>query len=707
MFSSLAFPMNSGLSLASQVVGRRRWPALATFASVICSAVVYIAVTPPLYESTTRIMINSKQLSVSDLGSALTDLPSAPGASPIATQVELTRSQRVLKRALDTVASQGLGTLPTVDVLKNDLKVSIVPATGILELTYRNPQPTISANILNAIADAMVTSSSQDIRSEARAVRQFLEVEVPLKKAALQRAEFAESQYKRATGLVSLTAQTKGAVEALATLQDQIQTLTAQLQESKVRTDSLKRLTATNDLRNAYISVNISQDESLKALRAKLSDLEAQVVASRARLGDQHPDLLALVAQRDQLREKYLQQVEQLSPKGAVLQKTETSASGELSQELFGKLILSDVERPALESRLALLQASHSQLQAQLQKLPGREQQLVELTRQREVAANSLSLLQNKLEEARIAEAQLLGNITVIDRAEIADHAKWPSKAIILVVAGAAGTVLSVGVVLLLELLDGTLRNASEAESLLKMPVLAALPVLPSIMLDLKKPQAFLEDLASIESFRILLKTVQFRSLSKVKVIVVSSTLSQEGKSVVASHLATVSAMLAQRTLLIDADLRRPSQHKIFGQEQEQGLCEFLEGKVGLGKLIRKSNIENLYLLTAGCPHRQPSQLLESHLVSILLSEAKEHFDLIIIDTPPTTSCADAATLAKFSDGMILVARPNFTPKDGLLGTVAELENSHINILGLAVNCTATQVARYYRNPDNALPLQE
>jgi polysaccharide biosynthesis transport protein len=464
-----------------------------------------------------------------------------------------------------------------------------------------------------------------------------------------------------------------------------------------VRTESLKNLTAMSDLKNAYASLKVSQNESLKALRVKLADLEAQVALNRTRLGDQHPDMLALVAQRDEMRANYLSQVKQLLPKGVSPQRVETSASGELSQELFGKLILSDIERPALESRLTLVQASRKQLQAQLQQLPQREQELVELMRQREVAASALSTLQNKLEEARVAEAQLIGNITIIDRATSTDKPKWPSKIVILIIAGVVGFILVVGIILILEALDGTLRNATEAESLLKMPVLGVLPILPSNAISMVKPDAFLGELNTVESFRTLLKTLEFRSYGKLKVIVVSSTLAQEGKSVVASHLASVAAMLSRNTLLIDADMRMPTQDTLFGLEQKPGLSDCLVGRVSLKQIINETAMENLAVITAGQMHPQPSQLLESSRLKVLLAEASRYFDLIIIDSPPLTSCSDAATLSSYSDGLLMIARPNFTPKDLLQKAIADLQTNHCNVLGVAINGMNAQTELYYR----------
>ncbi len=696
--------MSESISSLASVFRRRRWPAIATFVSVICGSLAYLIVAPRMYEATVRIMVNEKQLSVSELGRDLATLPTLEDASPIATQAELAQSQRVIEQARAQVLSQGTYGLPqsklTLKNLKKNLKVSIVPATNILELRYLSQNPLLSARLLNAVSETMIGENAEAIRAEAGSARNFLEAEVAKKRAQLAQAEAAQSQYKKSSGVVSFPDQTKSLVASLTNLEEQERTLTAQLQEAKARENSLRRITDDADtLKNTYAAVRIGQDEELKRLNAKLAELESEIIVLRSRFKDDYPALLRLLQQRDATRALYNQRVSRLLPKDAPANPPANIASDQLSQDLAARLILSENERSALESRLDVVRTQRANIQARLNQLPVNEQALAQLTRQSQEAASSLQLLQRKLDEARIAQAQLASNIRIIDRAEPPTSPEWPSKRIVLVISTVAGIVLAIGVVLLLEVLDGTLRNATEAEKLVKLPVLSVLPVLPTAALSLEKPELFLDDPALVESYRTLLKTMEFRSIKNLRAVVVSSSLSGEGKSAVVSHLAAVSAMLSRRTLIIDADLRWPCQHQLFNLAAQPGLTDVIDGDFKLAQAVQQTSIKHLWVLTSGGQRQQPSQFLESTRMRSLLAEAAADYDLIIVDTPPLTSCVDATTLSRLSDGLLLVARPNLTPRDILLRTVSELTDNHVNILGVTVNGMTAETEKYYRYP--------
>ena len=260
--------MSESISSLPSVFRRRRWPAIATFASVICGSLAYLVFTPRMYEATVRIMVNEKQLSVSDLGRDIATLPNAPGGNPIATQAELARSQRVLEQVRAQVVSQGTNNLPesklTTNELKDDLKVSIVPATNMLEISYRSQNPLLTARLLNAVSEPMVRENAKAIRAEASSARSFLEGQLPIKHELLAQAEAAESQYKKSSGVVSFTEQTKSLVESLANLEDQEGVLTAQVQEAKERANSLRRTTHAGTIKNTYTAVRTGQDAKLK-----------------------------------------------------------------------------------------------------------------------------------------------------------------------------------------------------------------------------------------------------------------------------------------------------------------------------------------------------------------------------------------------------------------------------------------------------------
>jgi len=509
------------------VLRRRRWSAIATFVSVICGSLAYLIVTPRQYETSARLMLDEKRVSISELGRDLTQLPSGGPSdpSPIATQAELVKSQRVLNRALNQVFPQGAGNLSrdtlTTEKLSQGLKVKTVPATNILELSYRDQDPTLAARLLNAVLQALVEESAEAIRSQARSVRVFLEAEIPNRRTELDQAEAAENKYRQTSGVISLADQTRSQVDSLATLENQERTLSAQLQQATARDSSISKITDVGTLKGAYTAARIGQDEELKNLRAKLAELEAKVIYSRVHLKEGNPVLLTLLEQRDATRALYTQQLSRVLSRNQAY--SPVTASDELSQNLLTKLIVGETERSALEQQLKVVQTQRANLQTRLAQLPIKQQPLAALTRRRQEAEVALKLLQGKLEEARIAEAQLVGNIRVIERAQLPLVSTWPKRSVVLVVANVAGLILAVGVVLLLEKMDNTLRDSSEVKKLVKLPVLGVLPILPTKSL-LLEAELFLES-GLIEPYRTLLRKIEFRRTIKgLRLVVVSST---------------------------------------------------------------------------------------------------------------------------------------------------------------------------------------
>jgi capsular exopolysaccharide synthesis family protein len=650
-------------------------------------------------------MLSDKQLSVSDIGRDLTKLSDVGQTNPIATQAELARSQRVLEQAMTQVSLKGIKDVPTTETVKQDLKVSTIPATNILQISYKSQNPLLASRVLNAVAGAMVKENAEAIRSQARSAREFLEIELPKKRSQLAAAEGAIAQYKQSQDIVSISdsegndsAQTQNLVIRLADLDQQELALSTQLQDAKVRNNSLRQTTDADTLENAYAMVRTGQDEDLKQLRAKLADLESQVAVSRTRFTNNNPTLIKLIEQRDATRALYIQKLSKLSPQNNLTTGSADIASEPVSQDLATKLILSEIESAGIEAKLAKVRDAKTKLQARVNRLPAKEQALNALTRQRQDIAASVDLLQKKLEEARIAEVQLASNISIIDTAAPPLNPNWPNKPVVLIIASVAGLFLAVGVVLLLDFLDGTLRNATEVGKLVKLPVIGVLPVLPDSSLNAENSK-FLNNSGLVEPYRKLLWTIQFRSDKHLQVVVVSSAQSGEGKSVVASHLAAVAAMSSRRTLIIDTDWHCPTQQKLFNLAARPGLTDAIDGRVTLAKAVQQTSINNVWVLGCGEPHAYPSRFSDSARMRTLLAEAAAQYDLVIIDTPPVTSSVDAIALSHSSDGLLLVTRPNFTQKDTLVQAVSDLNDNRVHILGIAINGMNSHTEKSYRYP--------
>ena len=692
--------MEKGISSLLGVLRRRSLPAALVFSAAIGGAIAYLAVTPRLYETSARVMLDDKRVSVSELGRDLTQ--SASGGSPEANQAELVKSQRVLKRAIAIAFPQDRSNSSqspiTSDELSGGLNVKIVPATNILEIIYQSEDPKLVALLLNAVSQAMVEDNIKAISSEATKVRAFLQKELPKVRTQLLQAEAAENNFRQQSGIISYESQTNSLVQSIASLEDQERTLSSQLREIKSRDASLRQITDTGTLSNAYANVRGGQDEELKSLRTKLAELETQLIEARLRFTDEHPNVTKLLGQRDATRALYTDNLARVSPSNQAIPSNNVAGDA-LSQDLTSKLILNEIEGLAVENKLRLLQAKQAELQTRLTELPMQQQPLNTITRRREEAAASLKFLQSKLEEARITEAQKVSSIQIIEEAKPPTSPTSPKQSVVLALAATFGSVLAVGVMLLLEMMDNTLRDAGEAEELLQLPLLGVLPRLPGKTLVLEPANRFLDDVGLVEPYRMLLKTLEFRSPEQLRLIVVSSTMSGEGKSVVASHLAAVSAMLSWRTLVIDADLRRPVQHILFNLDPKLGITDVIEGSKSLQEAVQPTDVQNLDVLTCGELYGRPSQFLESAGMKSLLAEAAEKYDVVIIDTPPLSASADAATLARQSDGVVLVTRPGFTLKEILLRSVTELTRNRIPILGVVVNGMTSQTEQYYRYP--------
>lgn len=688
--------MSKTISSLPAVFQRHFLPAIATFASVIGAAIFYLSITPNTYETTSRLILDEKQVSISELGRDLTQSSSSGSPNSIANQAELVKSERVLQQAL----AQAFPNSPppiTPGNLSQGLKVKIVPATNILELHYSDRDPNRAVKILNAVAEAMVAESAAVIRREAASTKEFLAAELPKQAARLQAAEVVENNYRRNSGVISLADQTKSLVDSLASIEDQERTLATSLQEASARDSSLQKITSAGNLKRAYASVRGGQDEELKKLRAKLAELNAKVAESRLKYTDQHPILQDMVQQRNNIQAMYNQSLAGVSPANQAIAPSGVAAD-DLSQKLTSQLVTNSVERSAIANKLKAVRAERTYLQARLSQLPIQQQPLTALTRRREEAASTLKLLQSKFEEARIAEAQLVGNIRLIDLAKPPTAPTSPKRPAVLVVATVFGGILALGIVLLLEIMDNTLRDGSEAEELLQLPLLGVLPTLRGKAIALEPAEGFLDNVGLVEPYRMLLKTLEFRS-EELRVIVISSTLSGEGKSIVASHLAAVSAMLSRRTLLVDADLRRPVQHKLFNLARQPGLTDAIALRESLLHAVQPTNIENLSVLTCGEMQGRPSQFLESGTIKSLLVEAANHYDLVVIDTSPISASADAATISKYSDGLIIVTRPSVTVKEVMQRAVSELTRNHIPLLGVIVNGMTNHTEKYYRYP--------
>jgi protein-tyrosine kinase len=199
------------------------------------------------------------------------------------------------------------------------------------------------------------------------------------------------------------------------------------------------------------------------------------------------------------------------------------------------------------------------------------------------------------------------------------------------------------------------------------------------------------------EAYRTLRTNIQFASVDEdIKVILVTSTVPEEGKSTTASNLAVVMAQAGKRTLYVDADLRKPTAHQTFHVPNRRGLTNYLAGQTPLENTVQKTGIENLFVMTAGPIPPNPAELLGSKKMQMAMEEMNNHFDTIILDTPPTMAVADSSILARLADGCILVVNSGKTNRDLAKKAKQQLENTNTRLLGVVLNNKKLKRNDYY-----------
>lgn len=312
-------------------------------------------------------------------------------------------------------------------------------------------------------------------------------------------------------------------------------------------------------------------------------------------------------------------------------------------------------------------------------------------TLEREVETNQ-ALYQGLLQ--RLKEINVVGeagsnNLSIIDRALPPLQKFKPKLSTNLVFAGLLGLFLGIASAFLREFMDDSVKDINELERQTRLPVLGLVPAVNEhdpkkiAQLVLNSPKS-----ALAESFRSLRTTIRFklREQDDEAILFVTSARANEGKTTVAMNLASAFAHTGNRVLLVDADLRNPSLHKLIGTRNQQNLVGYLSGEYPLAQLAQTSNLPNLDIVVAGTPPNDPSELLANTKMEAMLKAASQHYDLVIIDGPPILGLADAMILSSLAKITLLTVHATDTSTSTINNALKRLQETGASITGIILN---------------------
>lgn len=361
----------------------------------------------------------------------------------------------------------------------------------------------------------------------------------------------------------------------------------------------------------------------------------------------------------------------------------------------------------ALVEKRKTLQDEKVKLNKRVSSMPSTQQEVLRLSRDVESGRAVYLQLLNRQQELNIAKSSAIGNVRIVDDAVTEPNPVKPKKILIIIIGTILGAFISIGIVLLRMFL---LRGIESPEQLEEagINVYASVPVVEWYKANLvkgnnkrKEPESLLAienpaDLA-IEAIRSLRTSLHFAMMeAKNNILMISGASPNAGKTFISTNLAATMASSGKKVLFIDADLRKGYVHKILGSNNDNGLSDYLSGRVSLEKVITTVTKGNFDYIPRGQVPPNPAELLMHPRFNELISQVSKLYDLVIIDTPPILAVTDAAIIGRYVGTTLLVARFEINTTKEILVSIKRFEQSGVNVKGCILNGMVRKASSYY-----------
>lgn len=670
---------------------KRRWPiALNVFLTILVIGFISSIRQQPQYRAKGRILVSPDSLSY-------LNQPNNQIGSNLSNEMAIIESENlarvVIKELnLDTKASK----------LLNNFDVVNPQDTSILEFSYLSSNPEEAAKILNAWMESYVGLAKQSVLSENLSFQQFLESQIPKSQEELRLAAENLKSFKQKNRILDINTESSELTSTISQLDEEIDSINVELATARTELQSLQEVFGTDNSQEAIFSTFISESPLAASMLEELQRLQNEIDKEKIRFGENHPQVLSLQKQaelqRQQLRE-YVnkvfvgdeRQISQFNDVDQILQ------PGAIQKQLVQQYWETQRRIQALEQRLQSLEALNASYKERINEIPELEFQQKQL--EREVAAREqiLNNLIKNNQEIQVSLNRQPTNLELIQYAEVPQEATYNARRLILWQTLGTGIVLAWLSAFIVDKLDNKIYDIKDVRRVFKSPVLAEIPQFFQTNLEKNDENSQLTLLNSptsegSEAFRILF-TRSNLAQDTPKTILVSSTIPQEGKSTVAANLGLVGAELGLRVLLIEAQLRNPSQSKIWNSQKESGLVSFLKGSSDIASIPRLiiSKVKNLDILAAEKLVSNPLNLVGSERMRELLTYARQNYDLVIIDSGAIAKSAEVPILGKMVDGILIVARLGNLTQTEVKNSQEIIAESNLPLIGLVHNCVSNK----------------
>ncbi|HHS13732.1 MAG TPA: polysaccharide biosynthesis tyrosine autokinase [bacterium] len=710
--------------------------AIITFIAVITLTVIFLTVAKPVYQASASLSIQE-----GDLHGQIFDFPNVFfQKNLIKNQVAILQSHSlaldvihrlqespyadslvILGAGNDQEKTEGIGnrlgirkkekqpsgplTLQEAGAdFQSQTKVIYGRDTDIVELRAVASRPWEAAVIVNAWIQAYQDYHRSDTQGQVNKTRMFLEEKLMEMEHQLAEAEARLTNFKKFHGVVSLNSETEQLVQRISEFETvykqtktDLEAVDTQLAFLKAQLDENQRSLVENVSRLSTPELSRLRNERAELMNRRAA-FESQLIGAGLDTR-QNVKLKEMDDRLNGINQRVIEETRKLVNSGMAginpLSRSETLMEQILELETLQKSHL------ARRNELRLVLAEYTQ---RMESIPDKDRELAKLERDVQVNNKLYIMLREKYEEARIREAGQMNIIRVVDLAAPPGEAMFPKKKLTLLLAGFFGVLLAFGYAYGQEYLRDTVYDESDLFQF-GIRVIGTVPTVSekkrgktkrSEKSKVNRARDIFSHLLThrqgyssiAEAYRVIRTSIYFTNNKlKNRAILITSAGASEGKSTTSANLAITFANKGVRTLLVDSDLRRPVLDMLFlGTQSKNGLTHHLGHALHWKEVIRETSVKNLFLMPAGALVKNASELLCSREMQLFIHEARKHFGIVILDSPPLLPVTDATVLASFVDGVVLVVRVNETKKQFIRRSLELLNSVDATILGAVLN---------------------
>ena len=666
------------------VLLRNRWLIVSMASLTLAAAFIYLLKATPIFTSASRLCVEQRGPQIiSEFEGVMTQ-----SKNYLYTQAELIKSRSVVGTVADNPRIKALRMFNGVDnitgYIQGGLGITVGAKDDIITVSFDSPHPAEAALVVNEVISAYVDYHSTQKES---IVAKVLDI---IQKAKVESDKELDAKFKelleftRENGVVTFDNSGGHIVLIeLAKLSDALTEARLSTINAKADYEAVKSMMDNPAKVRQFASalpstgVRVFFNDIETQLRSELRDAELELIGLQYHTTEDHPAMQALHRRIDRIKSEIGTEAGEFAGSYVEVMRLRWLTAKQKQEELQTSL---DAQRKGARE-LGIKAAEYAVLQSELKR-----------------AEEFSDTLSTRIRNLNVTEDTGALNVNIIEVARPAGGPSKPQKAKIMVVALVLGLMLGCGLAVARDWLDYRLRSADEISAVLGVPVLGVVPSMPKRQTVVTRGQkVHLDPKSTIAEAYRTIRTAVFFGVPKgeAKTILITSPAPGDGKSTLASNLAITMAQADQKTLILDADFRKPMQHNIFRLSNDKGLSNVLAGAMSLDEAVMSGPVAGLDVLVCGLDVPNPSEILNSEAFAGVLKDLSRKYDRIIIDSPPVSPVADSQILAAICDIVLLVLRAEKSMKNHSQQARDRLLSVGGRLLGAVVNDVPQKRGRY------------